>query len=807
MKIALTFLALCLAAVAHAEVYRDFIVASADDVEPGTIFVSPTEDLSLQGGPVRGMEDRILRAPAGFHVQTFATDVGKARLMAWGPDSVLHVVSMSTNRGSQWSPDPDTTSRVLALPDRDRDGRADEIIVAADGFFWPNDVAFFRGAMYVADTHQIVRLHDEDGDGFYEKREVFIDNLASFSPGISHVTHSLVFDEARNILFVHQGSSCDLCREENPERATITAFDLDGSNRRIFASGLRNAIGYDLHPVTGELWTNNNGHDRDRFADGRNMPPEYVGIVRENSFHGWPLAFGFRTWVDFSVDEYRREVFPLTRQDTLLVESIQRPVVMLPGHTGPMALHFYTHRAFGPRFRNAAFIALRAGDRGVSDGYKVVAVFANPDGTDGRIADFLTGFRPDPTSSTVWGQPVGLESDSDGNLYVGSDRFTQAIFRVTAGPLLARWGPDVPDSVVAGQRLAGTVALTRLAPDGEEPVLTADLSALGGDTGVPLRKVDDGQYRFEGRVGEDIPVGPVELRILVQQGSPAGPLSLNLTRRFIVLPSRNLVLLGDDLGRGWESTSGRGAEPLVIDGGGPVFAGSSSAAITAAPLRRSRVWLLEFRPAVPVRTLGYRALRFAFHPGDVEPQEGDRFDVNVRSLTTRTVSLLVDAERDFGLDLARKEWQTIEIPLDEFGDLDNPLELLSISSNLAGTMFFDEVHLVTSAPPLPPVTAVTETRSEAVPQSVSLEQNYPNPFNSDTIIRFALPSSQPVTLEVYNLAGQRVTTLLRGLRSAGTYSVHWDGRDDGAQLLASGVYLYRLTTGSQVMTRKLLLLQ
>jgi hypothetical protein len=171
------------------------------------------------------------------------------------------------------------------------------------------------------------------------------------------------------------------------------------------------------------------------------------------------------------------------------------------------------------------------------------------------------------------------------------------------------------------------------------------------------------------------------------------------------------------------------------------------------------------------------------------------------------VSLLVDAERDFGLDLARKEWQTIEIPLDEFGDLDNPLELLSISSNLAGTMFFDEVHLVTSAPPLPPVTAVTETRSEAVPQSVSLEQNYPNPFNSDTIIRFALPSSQPVTLEVYNLAGQRVTTLLRGLRSAGTYSVHWDGRDDGAQLLASGVYLYRLTTGSQVMTRKLLLLQ
>lgn len=803
MRIALAAL-LCFVAVAEAQVYRDFVIASADDVAPGTIFVSPTEDLSLQGEPVRGMEDRTLRVPAGFHVRAFATDVGKARLMAWGPDSVLHVASMSTNRGSQWSPDPDTTSRVLALPDRDHDGRADEVIVAADGFLWPNDVAFFRGAMYVADTHRIVRLHDNDGDGYYEEREVFIDNLASFSPGISHVTHSLVFDEARGILFVHQGSSCDLCREDNTERATITAFDLDGSNRRVWATGLRNAIGYDLHPVTGELWTNNNGHDRDRFADGDNMPPEYVGIVREGSFHGWPLAFGFRTWVDFSVGEYRREVFPLTSQDTLLVNSIQRPVVMLPGHTGPMALHFYTGDRFGPRFRNAAFIALRAGDRGVSDGYKVVAVFANDDGTNGRVADFLTGFRPDPSSSAVWGQPVGLQSDSRGNLYVSSDRFTQAIFRVTAGPLLAQWGRGLPDSVIAGQNIAGTVALTRAAPDSDEPTLSADLSDFGGAAEVPLRPVGDGRFRFEGRIGDDVPVGPAELRITVQQSTPSGPLSIRLSRRFIVLPSKDLVLLGDELGRGWESSSSRGAEALVVDGGGPVFAGNSSAAITAAPLRRSRVWLLEFQPTPPVRTLGYRALRFAFHPGDVEPQEGDRFDVNVRSRTTRTVSLLVDAERDYGLDLARKEWQTIEIPLQEFGEFNGPVELVSFSSNLAGTMFIDEVRLVISAPP---ITAVLETRSDAVPQSVHLEQNYPNPFNSETIIRFALPAAQQVALEVYNLAGQRVTTLLRGMRTAGSYDVYWDGRDAGGQLLASGIYLYRLSTGRQVMTRKLLLLQ
>ena len=794
---------LCLVVNVDAEEFRDFIVASSDDVTPGTIFVSPTEDLSLQGESVRGMEDRTLAAPAGFHVQLFAEGVGKARLMAWGPDSVLHVASMSSNRGSEWSADPDTISRVLALPDRDGDGRADEVIVAADGFFWPNDVAFFRGAMYVADTHQIVRLHDNDGDGYYEEREVFIDHLASFSPGISHVTHSLVFDEARNILFVHQGSSCDLCREDNPERATITAFDLDGSNRRVWARGLRNAIGYDLHPVTGELWTSSNGHDRDRFADGENMPPEYVGIVRENSFHGWPLAFGYRSWVDFTVNEYRNEVFPLTHQDTLMVNSIERPVVMLPGHTGPMALHFYTGDAFGPRFHNAAFIALRAGSRGVSEGYKVVAVFANDDGSNGRVADFLTGFRPDPASSTVWGQPVGLQSDSQGNLYVSSDRMTQAIFRVSAGPLLAEWAPGLPDSVVAGQSISGVVTLTRVAPDGSEPFLSADLSDLGGQTEAPLRRLDGGQYRFDGRVGEDVPVGPTELRIAIQQETPAGLVTVNLTRRFIVLSSKDLVLLGDDLGPDWESSSSRGAEPLVIDGGGPIFQGSSSAAITAAPLRRSRVWLLEFRPSTAVSTLGYRALRFAFHPGDVVPQEGDRFDVVLRSLTTRTVSLLVDATRDYGLDLGRKEWQTIVIPLAEFGDFDNPLELVSISSNLAGTMFIDNVALVTQASE----TAVVEVRSDAVPEAVQLEQNYPNPFNSDTIIRFALPSTQEIALEVYNLSGQRVTTLLSGQRSAGRYQVHWDGHTTAGRMLGSGVYFYRLRTGQQLMTRKLLLLQ
>ena len=106
-----------------------------------------------------------------------------------------------------------------------------------------------------------------------------------------------------------------------------------------------------------------------------------------------------------------------------------------------------------------------------------------------------------------------------------------------------------------------------------------------------------------------------------------------------------------------------------------------------------------------------------------------------------------------------------------------------------------------------PNTAILEQYAAGRPESFALAQNYPNPFNSGTVIRFDLPAAQAVELAVYNLSGQQVTTLVTGPREAGTYSVRWDGRDDDGRELASGVYLYRLRTGTQVETRKLLLIR
>ena len=106
------------------------------------------------------------------------------------------------------------------------------------------------------------------------------------------------------------------------------------------------------------------------------------------------------------------------------------------------------------------------------------------------------------------------------------------------------------------------------------------------------------------------------------------------------------------------------------------------------------------------------------------------------------------------------------------------------------------------------ITAVAEEQTEALPSAFSLEQNFPNPFNSGTLIRFSIPEGVArVELEIFNLAGQRVISLARGEYLSGVYEIHWDGRDRNGRELASGAYLYRLRTGTQVETHRMLLLR
>ena len=131
----------------------------------------------------------------------------------------------------------------------------------------------------------------------------------------------------------------------------------------------------------------------------------------------------------------------------------------------------------------------------------------------------------------------------------------------------------------------------------------------------------------------------------------------------------------------------------------------------------------------------------------------------------------------------------------------------SVSLQPAATLI---ERLTESGPPeivLHPTLVSTIASDEALPETFSLMANYPNPFNSRTVIRFALPTRADVNLALYNLAGQQVATLVSGPRPAGTYTLHWDGRDAHGRALASGLYLYRLEAGRWEEIRKLLLVR
>ncbi len=405
------------------------------------IRLTPKIDLHLEPTPVEGLPGRTLNLPPGFKVKLFSDQVDKARFMAWDDRGVLHVTNMKPQ--NTWSPVPGRQSTVLALPDKDGDGRADTVYKAVDDLNWPHGIAFYQGALFVADDDAIYRLADQDADGFYEERTVFAEVPGFMGRPVEHVTHTLVLDEANDKLYFHIGSGCDICREDDPERSTVMQINTDGTGRRIYAAGLRNAIGLALHPETGELWAANTGHDR----EGQDRPPEWITPLRDGGFYGWPFAYGDKVWTDFSF--YGRSVFPLTAADSLLVANMESPAILIPAHLAPMALHFYTHDQFPPQYKHAAFVACRAGALGNDPGYKVMALFAEPDGSNARVADFLTGFRLDSAedsawdmfsgffsfnSGNMWGKPVGLTTDEAGHLYLTSDEITQAIFRIEASP-------------------------------------------------------------------------------------------------------------------------------------------------------------------------------------------------------------------------------------------------------------------------------------------------------------------------------------------------------------------------------------
>ena len=756
--------------------------------------------------------DLVLNLPPGFSASVFAHErLRKPRFMAFDANGVLHVANMGARE-------------IVAFPDRDGDGVADERIASLRGLEEAHSLLFYQGYLYVAEEHQVIRARDTDGDLVYEEEEIV---LADIPWEGWHDTRTLVVDESNDKMYVSVGSPCDLCRMEigfqvvgngdkkvpqHPERGTIVQFNPDGSERRVFATGVRNVIGMDFHPITNELWGNNNGHDR----EGRTRPPEWIDIIRDQDFMGYPFVHSHQVWNDFAIDSYDK-VLPITPADSARAATQKRPVALVPAHYAPMGIHFYTGDQFPSRYKNAAFVAFRAGKAKLSShpGYMVSALFSEPDGSNARMGSFITGFQAGETQDDVWGFPVGLVTDNEGSLYLSSDNRNQLIIKITHSPIGGSWQHNLPTTMTLGATLdfQAKVEVERLDPNGGLPRLTADLSAFGGPTALPLSALDDQTYGLETQLRtEGLAKGLYPIKVRIEQEIGGVLHHFDLLKNITLLPP-DLSVFDETLAANWQLNGTKGAQVQDLPDG-PIYHGAQSTAIAAEPVNFYTSWHLEFRPDAPIEPLGYAGVRFAFYPGEIELPKFPTFILYIDGLG---VDLFRDPEK-YQIDLMRREWQVLEIPFEAFNqpnfygpglrDQVDFIDVLRLEGNITGTFYLDDLRLVTQIPSAPPTpTAVLDERGAGEPTGFDLAQNYPNPFNSSTAIHFALPRAAETELSIYNLAGQRVAQLLRGWHEAGPHTVRWDGSTDAESELATGVYIYRLRTGQLVVSRKLLLLR
>ena len=261
-----------------------------------------------------------LQVPDGFGVSIYAEDLGSPRLMAYDPDGVLYVTDIDGGR-------------VFALADANRDGAADETQEVLSGLNEPHGIAFHEGALYIAETNQVVRF-TRDGDTWGDK-EVLVPNL----PTGGHRTRTILFGRDGK-MYVSIGSSCNVCEESSPLRAAVWQYDADGANGKLFSAGLRNAVGLILRPDTDELWATNNGRD----MMGDNVPPETVYVLADGADFGWPRC-------------HAGDIIDPQMGSETACEGVAPPTIEMQAHSAPLGLRFYDRAMFPDEYRGNLFIA------------------------------------------------------------------------------------------------------------------------------------------------------------------------------------------------------------------------------------------------------------------------------------------------------------------------------------------------------------------------------------------------------------------------------------------------------------------
>lgn len=343
------------------------------------------------------LRDR-LTLPSGFTIAEYAR-VGGARFMALGPDGAVYVSRPGSNE-------------VVRLVDADGNGEAESQTVAVSGLNRPHGLAFHGGYLYIANTDGVVRVRL----GANGAATAAPERVNSYSSGGGHWSRSIVFG-ADSAMYVAIGSTCNICEEKSRDRAAVMRYDEHGGNGRVFASGLRNAVGIAVHPTTKQIWVTQN--ERDNIApDHEDLPPEEINILQDGGDYGWPYCYGDRI-----PNPERAFHDPARCQRTI------PPALAMQAHSAPLGITFLDRATTFPAdWRGDALVAFHGSwNRSVPTGAKVVRVRIR-DGRPVSYEDFITGWQG--PNGRRWGRPVDLLVYKDGSLLI-SDDAAGAIYRVT----------------------------------------------------------------------------------------------------------------------------------------------------------------------------------------------------------------------------------------------------------------------------------------------------------------------------------------------------------------------------------------
>ncbi len=311
----------------------------------------------------------------------------------------------------------ESANRISLLRDADQDGVAEIKTVFLKDLYSPFGMALVGNNLYVANADAIVKFPYKEGDTEIRTQGIKVTDLPG-GPLNHHWTKNIIASENGKYLYAAVGSNSNVGEngmKEEEGRAAIWKVDLVSGKKKLFATGLRNPVGMDIHPDSKELWTVVN--ERDEL--GSDLVPDYLTSVKENGFYGWPYSY-WGSHVDERVEPRKPQ----------LVETSIKPDYALGPHTASLGLAFYDGKLFSREYRNGAFIGQHGSwNRKPPSGYKVVFIPFKNGKPSGMPKDILTGFLD--SENNARGRPVGVELSKNGDLMVADD-VGNIIWRVTS---------------------------------------------------------------------------------------------------------------------------------------------------------------------------------------------------------------------------------------------------------------------------------------------------------------------------------------------------------------------------------------